>query len=190
MGIPIRRTAVCCQDFGAKPCRAVLPLPLCPTALSPCRPHPFLVLLPIHPFLPLCSLVSTWGQKNPFLDFNFFFIFIFAFLFKILFIFIIFALRQSTSEISRESCTICWFHCPSAHNRQGWTRLRPGIWNSVQVSHVGYRDPSTWDSTCCLPGWAWTGRWIRSTGARTLLMWDVCISKGSILTAVSNVLCP
>lgn len=35
-----------------------------------------------------------------------------------------------------------------------WARPKPRAGNSVQVSHVGGRDPSTWAVTCCLPGWA------------------------------------
>lgn len=35
-----------------------------------------------------------------------------------------------------------------------WARPQPRAGNSVQVSHVGGRDPSAWAVTCCLPGWA------------------------------------
>lgn len=37
-------------------------------------------------------------------------------------------------------------------NSQGWERLKPGAWNSMCVSLMGSRNPSTCDILCCIPG--------------------------------------
>lgn len=37
------------------------------------------------------------------------------------------------------------FHPPNVHSSQCWVRLNPEAWNSVQVSHVGCRDPSVFE---------------------------------------------
>lgn len=40
-------------------------------------------------------------------------------------------------------------HSPDGHNDQAWARLKPGTWNSMWISNVGGRDPSTWGIFCC-----------------------------------------
>lgn len=32
----------------------------------------------------------------------------------------------------------------SRRTSQSWTRLKPGVWNSIQISHVSDSDPGNW----------------------------------------------
>lgn len=69
-------------------------------------------------------------------------------------------------------------HSSNTHNNWGWTRPKPAAQASVQVSHLGGRDPSTWAITCYLPGCALAGSWNKkwSQGLNTdTLIWDADI---------------
>lgn len=58
-------------------------------------------------------------------------------------------------------------HSPNACNSQGWARSKPGTQNSIQVSHVGGRDSTTWVTIHCLSGCPVGGGGIRCGVAET-----------------------
>lgn len=74
----------------------------------------------------------------------------------ILFIFIWKAERQTNGQ--REKSPIPWFIPEKIHN-QSYTRLKTGAMNSIHITHVGSRDPTTWGNTYCHPretgSWNW-----------------------------------
>lgn len=50
--------------------------------------------------------------------------------------------RGREKERERDSSSISWFIAhKSGCNGWGQARLKPGMWNSTQVSHMGGRDP-------------------------------------------------
>lgn len=69
----------------------------------------------------------------------------------------------STIEIKRNVL----IHSQNAYNRHGLARLNSGANNSVQVSHVGGKDPFTWAITCCLTGYTLARSWIARRGMKT-----------------------
>lgn len=64
-------------------------------------------------------------------------------------------------ETERERCSVHWFNSPDGHNDQDNAMSKPGVWNSILVSHMTiiccfcrhiFRERSRWDSDWSLYG--------------------------------------
>lgn len=73
----------------------------------------------------------------------------------------------------------------NVHRSRGWTRVKPGTVNLIQVSHVWGRNPGIWTTICCLLGV------LAGSGSRSLeypdFIWNTDIwSNGSICYTVMH----
>lgn len=90
--------------------------------------------------------------------------------------------KESTcTRHGRASTPICWFIPQNALKGWDWVRLKPGARNSIKVSQVGGRDPTTWVNTCCLPGHTLVGRWNLDLNFGTLIK-DVSVPSDVLTT--------
>lgn len=77
---------------------------------------------------------------------------------------------------------------PNAWNRWVLARWKSGARKLTWLSHVGYRNPTTWDIIYCLPGSILKGRWNwkwRQDSNPSTLTWDESMNS-DIFTSVPN----
>lgn len=84
---------------------------------------------------------------------------------------------------------------PNSQHIWGWARQKPGVWNSICVSHVGCRDPSTGALICCLPGcisrklsqnWSsWGSNWHSNVRCGSPKLWLSLLHQNTLLPLLS-----
>lgn len=81
---------------------------------------------------------------------------------------------------------------PDVFNIEGWARLRSEARTLIWVSHVGGRDPGSWDVSYCYPQCSLTWSWVRSRGAgpeQGIQKLDVVVPSGNQMDRTRLPLC-
>lgn len=66
--------------------------------------------------------------------------------------------RKRDRETDTKRVPICWF-THQMLTTLTWARSKSGAHNSIQVSSMGGRDPTTWTITCYFPGYTLEESW-------------------------------